>query len=123
MLTESSPNPTRTDCAADQQTADSTWPKAAACREWTDVGVFPFSEDAMAIRRVKEVGALSPVADECLAYAIETRQTDAVSGGHTREERSYLRRKWMGETRLLTEIKRDIALARTVSPREERATT
>jgi WhiB family redox-sensing transcriptional regulator len=123
MLTESSPISTRTDRAADQQMADSTWRQAAACREWTGVDFFPFSEDAIAIRRVKDVCALCPVEEECLAYAIETRQTDGVWGGHTREERTYLRRRWMEETRALTETQRDIALTTKVSPRKEKASS
>jgi WhiB family redox-sensing transcriptional regulator len=101
--------------------AEPTWRDAASCREWTGVDFFPFSEDTVAIRLVKDVCALCPVADECLSYAIETRQTDGVWGGHTAKERSYLRRKWMEETRALTETQRGRALTRAVSMRTKKA--
>lgn len=82
-----------------------TWRDSATCREWTGVDFFPFSEDIQAIRRVKEVCALCPVTEDCLAYAIETRQGDGVWGGLTSRERIYLRRKWMEHSRALAETK------------------
>lgn len=83
-----------------------TWRDVAACRERSGVDFFPFSEDIVAINRVKEVCAVCPVSEECLMYAIETRQVDGVWGGYTPRERTYLRRKWMEDVRASTDPER-----------------
>ena len=67
--------------------------------------------------------ATCPVASECLTWAIETNQSEGVWGGHTPKERSYLRRKWMEETRSLNETQRGIALNKAVSLRREKASS
>ena len=76
-----------------------TWRDDSACRERPDVDFFPFPEDVQAISRAKEVCVTCPVAEECLIYAIETRQGDGVWGGHTPKERTKLRRKRMEDVR------------------------
>ena len=76
-----------------------TWRDLAACKEKPDVDFFPYPEDVAGIARAKEVCATCPVADECLSYAIETRQSEGVWGGHTTKERTKLRRKWAEEIR------------------------
>ena len=84
-----------------------TWRDDSACRERPDVDFFPFPEDVQAIGRAKEVCAICPVADECLMYAIETRQGDGVWGGHTPKERTKLRRKGMEDVRAPAAIERE----------------
>jgi WhiB family redox-sensing transcriptional regulator len=76
-----------------------TWRDLAACKDVPEVDFFPFPEDVQAIGRAKEICAICPVAEECLAYAIETRQSDGIWGGHTPKERMKIRRKWMEEVR------------------------
>ena len=76
-----------------------TWRDDAACRERPDVDFFPYPEDVQAISRAKEVCAIRPVNEECLIYAISTRQGDGLWGGHTTKERAKLRRKWMEDVR------------------------
>ena len=113
VLNRSSPSATRFDRRAAHEpfteVAKPTWRDAAACREWTGVDFFPFSEDIQAIRRVKEVCSMCPVTEDCLAFAIETRQGDGVWGGLTTKERVYLRRKWMEHTRVIAETRRENA--------------
>jgi WhiB family redox-sensing transcriptional regulator len=98
-----------------------TWRDVAACRERSGVDFFPFSEDIVAINRVKEVCAVCPVTDECLMYAIETRQVDGVWGGYTPRERTYLRRKWMEDVRSSTDPERPATLIKQVSGRKQTA--
>lgn len=81
------------------------WRDAALCREGIGVDFFPFSEDAQAIRRVKEVCARCPVTEDCLAYAMQTRQGEGVWGGLTPSERVSLRRRWTEHTRAVAELK------------------
>jgi len=99
-----------------------TWRDVAACRERSGVDFFPFSEDVVAINRVKEVCAVCPVADECLMYAIETRQVDGVWGGYTPRERTYLRRKWMEDVRSSGDPGRNPASPKKPSKRKQTAT-
>jgi WhiB family redox-sensing transcriptional regulator len=76
-----------------------TWRDMAACRDTPEVDFFPSPEDVQGIAQAKEVCAGCPVLEECLSYAIETRQTEGVWGGHTTKERTKLRRKWAEEIR------------------------
>lgn len=98
-----------------------TWRDVAACRERSGVDFFPFSEDIVAINRVKEVCAVCPVTDECLMYAIETRQVDGVWGGYTPRERTYLRRKWMEDVRSSTDPDRPPTPIKNASGRKQTA--
>ncbi len=75
------------------RTTPITWRDGAACLESPGVDFFPFPEDVEAIARVKGICAPCPVAPDCLAYAMETRQADGVWGGLTPRERINLRRK------------------------------
>lgn len=84
---------------------DPAWRDSALCREGVSVDFFPFSEDSKAIRLVKEVCALCPVTEHCLAYAMQTRQSEGVWGGLTPSERVSLRRKWADHTRAISELK------------------
>lgn len=98
-----------------EPTESPTWRDNAACREWPDVDFFPFPEDGQAIGRAKEVCNICPVAEECLMYAIETRQGDGVWGGHTPKERTKLRRKWMEDVRAPAAAEREVMSNREAS--------
>ncbi|HEY7565342.1 MAG TPA: WhiB family transcriptional regulator [Acidimicrobiia bacterium] len=76
-----------------------TWRDMAACRDTPGVDFFPSPEDVQGIAMAKAVCANCPVVEDCLAYAIETRQSEGVWGGHTTKERTKLRRKWAEEIR------------------------
>jgi WhiB family redox-sensing transcriptional regulator len=88
------------------EVATPTWRDLGSCRE-SPVDFFPFAEDAQAIRLAKDVGDLCPVIDDCLAYPIETRQSDGVWSGLTPKERLYLRRRWIEHNRTIAEMKRE----------------
>ena len=76
-----------------------SWRDEALCRGF-DLGVFfPDEGDAAAISAAKEICSSCPVADECLAYAVENNQTEGIWGGTTRQERRRLRRIWLQEMR------------------------
>lgn len=92
-----------------------SWRDDAACRERPDVDFFPFPEDVHAIGRAKEVCANCPVVEECLVYAIRTRQGDGVWGGLTPKERAKLRRKWMEDVRTPSAPEREVVSAREAS--------
>jgi len=70
---------------------DLSWKAEAACKD-LDVDIFfPVSESDSA--RAKVVCATCPVRQECLDYAIVTRQEDGVWGGLTESERRRERRR------------------------------
>lgn len=92
-----------------------TWRDDAACRARPDVDFFPYPEDVQAISRAKEVCAICPVSEECLLYAISTRQGDGLWGGHTPKERAKLRRKWMEDVRSPAAAEREVASSREAS--------
>jgi WhiB family redox-sensing transcriptional regulator len=67
------------------------WRQEAACRG-LDTAIFFPSTDAEA-GPAKTICATCPVRDECLEWAIATRQEDGVWGGMTDNERRRLRRR------------------------------
>lgn len=76
------------------------WRDAAACGQVGDeIDFFPSPEDREAIARATAICASCPVVDECLSYAMETRQSDGIWGGLTPAERVRLRRRWQDELR------------------------
>lgn len=77
------------------------WREGAACLrlEQGEVDFFPDPEDVAAIATAKAVCATCPVAEECLAYAIETNQSEGIWGGLLPKERARLRRRWLEEIR------------------------
>ena len=76
------------------------WREAASCLDvGEDVTFFPDKEDVGAIGKAKAICATCPVADICLSWAIETRQSEGIWGGHTPKERRKLRRRWLEETK------------------------
>ena len=71
--------------------ARTDWQAEAVCRDLETDIFFPVSEaDAGPAR---EVCATCPVAEACLEFAIETRQTNGVFGGLTPTERHRLVRR------------------------------
>ena len=70
---------------------DTPWRARAACRDLDTNLFFPDSEDdappALA------VCAACPVRDECLEFALATRQHDGIWGGATETERKRIRRR------------------------------
>ena len=67
------------------------WRARAACRD-SDVSVFfPSSEEEAAVP--KAICAGCPVREECLEWALATRQDEGVWGGLTEAERRRLRRR------------------------------
>jgi WhiB family transcriptional regulator, redox-sensing transcriptional regulator len=75
---------------------DGEWRAHAACSNFDTNLFFPEPEatDALAqIARAKAVCAACPVRENCLEFAIRTRQLDGVWGGHTPEERRSIRRR------------------------------
>jgi WhiB family redox-sensing transcriptional regulator len=75
------------------------WRDLAACRTADPDLFFPHPEDSETIERAKAVCAGCPVLEACLAYAVETNQTEGVWGGHTARERGNLRRRWLRSLR------------------------
>ncbi|MFI5040931.1 MAG: WhiB family transcriptional regulator [Acidimicrobiales bacterium] len=74
-----------------RQIVQQTWRQQAACRGLDTEIFFPASDaDADA---AKDVCATCPVRDQCLEWALATRQEDGVWGGLTDNERRRLRRR------------------------------
>ncbi len=72
-----------------------SWREGGACFDRLDVSFFPSPEDHAAIVRAKALCASCPVLDDCLAFALETNQTDGIWGGTTPQERVRFRRRWL----------------------------
>lgn len=72
------------------------WRGRAACRREDPELFFPIGRDDVErpeVDAAKEVCARCPVLDECLAYALATRQPDGIWGGLTTTERRALARR------------------------------
>ncbi|MCA1692194.1 MAG: WhiB family transcriptional regulator [Actinobacteria bacterium] len=67
------------------------WRDDAACRGLDPDVFFPASDDEAGV--AKAVCETCPVREECLEYALETRQEDGIWGGLTETERRRLRRR------------------------------
>ena len=80
-----------TEMALTNPRTDVRWRDDAACRG-LDVDVFFPATDEEA-GAAKAVCATCPVREECLEFALETRQDDGVWGGLTETERRRLRRR------------------------------
>ena len=75
------------------------WREQGSCRDVPEISFFPESDDLGAINLAKAICDSCPVVDECLSFAIETRQPDGIWGGFTPKERTRLRRQWLEELR------------------------
>lgn len=70
---------------------DVRWREDAACRGVDTDVFFPVTEEEAG--PAKTVCASCPVREECLEFALQTRQEDGVWGGLTETERRRLRRR------------------------------
>jgi WhiB family redox-sensing transcriptional regulator len=70
---------------------DVRWREDAACRGADTDLFFPATEEEAG--PAKAICALCPVREECLEFALQTRQEDGVWGGMTETERRRLRRR------------------------------
>lgn len=68
-----------------------SWREDAACRTEDTAVFFPDSEDAAG--PALAICATCPVREECLEFALATRQDDGVWGGLTETQRRRLRRR------------------------------
>ncbi len=75
------------------------WREEAACADRPEVDFFAPPDRREEVARAKAICAACPVADVCLAFAIETNQPDGIWGGYTAKERSRLRRRWLEDLR------------------------
>ncbi|MGF1665027.1 MAG: WhiB family transcriptional regulator [Acidimicrobiia bacterium] len=83
----------------DYELENEEWKTEAACADQPDVDFFPVNDDLGEMTRALEVCAECPVHQECLAFAIETNQSDGIWGGTTPGERSKMRRVWLRDLR------------------------
>lgn len=74
------------------------WREGAACSNRTDVDFFR-ADDPGEVARARAICAGCDVLDDCLAFAIETNQSNGVWGGQTPEERRRSRRLWLRDLR------------------------
>ena len=72
---------------------DVTWRARAACRDIDTSWFFPDSEVNADVAPALAVCASCPVREECLEFALTTRQDDGVWGGTTEAERKRIRRR------------------------------
>ena len=70
---------------------DDAWWQDAACRDQDTNIFFPVTDEEAGPAR--EICATCPVREECLEFALATRQDDGVWGGLTETERRRLRRR------------------------------
>ena len=76
------------------------WREEAACSGLDTRLFFPATEDdQVQLTVARQVCAMCPVQEACLAYAIESRQTVGIWGGATTRERRRLRRRWLESAR------------------------
>jgi len=79
------------------------WRDDSACRDEDPELHFPLGKGEEARRQMeqaKAVCARCPVTDQCLQWAMETRQEDGVWGGMSEDERFALRGRQRGRRRL-----------------------
>ena len=72
------------------------WRERAACKDLPTELFFPNGEGDSVAEQVAEaraVCAVCPVREDCLEFAITTRQDDGIWGGLTEEERRRMRRR------------------------------
>ena len=73
------------------------WREEAVCFGVDDVDFF--ADDDVSVMRAKALCAGCPVRDDCLAFAIESNQSQGVWGGQAPAERAKLRRLWLRDLR------------------------
>jgi len=81
---------------------DLTWRDRARCLSAEPGLFFPAGEtglESAKIEAAKAVCRVCPVREDCLQFALETKQDDGIWGGTTEAERRRLRRAWLAERR------------------------
>lgn len=86
-----------------------TWREDAACRD-EDTAIFFPSNDAEAALAAAFC-ASCPVREQCLEFALETRQIDGIWGGLTEPERRRVRRRRLAATRAEREERKAVEAA------------
>lgn len=66
------------------------WMERASCGDYDEPWWFPEKGDSDSEKRAKRICRRCPVRDECLAYALDTRQKFWIWGGMTAKERERL---------------------------------
>jgi WhiB family transcriptional regulator, redox-sensing transcriptional regulator len=79
--------------------AGQRWRSLAACREWPTEWWWWPPESEAAEATARDVCAICPVRDECLADALERREADGIWGGLSPPERAALVRRRRREER------------------------
>lgn len=82
---------------------EAAWRRAAKCRFADPATFFPVGEGdstAEAVTAAKALCRTCTVREECLQFALETKQVDGIWGGTTEDERRRLRRAWVAARRL-----------------------
>lgn len=72
------------------------WRHRAACRDEEPELFFPIGNTGPALLQIEEARGVCrrcPVMDQCLQWALETRQEDGVWGGLSEDERRAMRRR------------------------------
>lgn len=76
---------------------DGHWRDRAACRHTSASLFFPAGSTGSSIGQIEAAKAVCqscPVADACLAFALQTNQDAGVWGGKDEDERRRLRKVW-----------------------------
>jgi len=82
---------------------DGTWRESAKCRFAKPEMFFPAGDsdaDDQTVKQAKALCRTCPVREDCLLFALETKQVDGIWGGTTEDERRRLRRAWVTARRL-----------------------
>jgi WhiB family redox-sensing transcriptional regulator len=85
------------------------WRDDAACRGADLELFFPISDEAAG--PAKSICASCPVRDDCLEWALSSRQEDGVFGGMTPSERRRLRRRRRTAARITASAGRQVPAA------------
>ena len=82
---------------------DGAWRESAKCRFAEPELFFPEGDpdpDDQTVKQAKAMCRACPVREDCLLFALETKQVDGIWGGTTEIERRRLRRAWVAARRL-----------------------
>lgn len=70
------------------------WEDFAECRTADPEMFFKAKDDARAAKDAKKICGRCPVLEQCLAWALETKQDFGVLGGKDEQERRAIHRRW-----------------------------
>lgn len=78
------------------------WRDLSACRDSDPEIFFPIGSTGPAVDHIDKAVAICgacSVKEECLQYALETKQESGVWGGYAEDDRRRLRKRWLAERR------------------------